>query len=119
MKLIIPGTLPSLNEIIDAAKRNPHEYSKMKRAFTAYISQLAKKQLGNVSVEHADFEFRWYCPNKRKDKDNVIAGQKFVLDSLQHAGIIGNDGWKQIGDLNHKLEVDKQNPRVEVIIHAS
>lgn len=58
----------------------------------------------------------WYCKNKRKDKDNIMAGQKFIFDGLQKAGVLSNDGWKQIGDVTHRFEVDKRNPRVEIVL---
>ena len=53
---------------------------------------------------------------QKRDKDNIIAGQKFVLDGLVAAGIIENDGWKQVGNIFHYFEVDSENPRVEILI---
>jgi Holliday junction resolvase RusA-like endonuclease len=58
----------------------------------------------------------WYCPNKRKDKDNVMAGCKFIFDALQVVGLIKNDGWNQIAGIVPRFEVDRENPRIEVII---
>ena len=45
-----------------------------------------------------------------------MTGQKFIIDGLVKAGVLKNDGWAQIGDLNHSFEVDKENPRIEVIL---
>lgn len=61
-------------------------------------------------------KFTWYCKDRRKDKDNVIAGQKFVFDGLQKAGIIEDDGWKQVGNISHEFKIDKKNPRVIIEI---
>jgi Holliday junction resolvase RusA-like endonuclease len=58
----------------------------------------------------------WYCPNKRKDKDNVMAGCKFIFDAMQVVGLIKNDGWNQVAGIVPRFEVDPENPRVEVII---
>jgi len=30
------------------------------------------------------------------------------------AGVLDNDGWKQIGDIEHRFRIDKYNPRVGV-----
>ena len=37
-------------------------------------------------------------------------------DGLVAAGVIQNDGWTNIGEIRHKFDVDKQDPRVEVRI---
>ena len=116
MKLVIPGTLPSLNEMINYSKTNKFKYVKMKDDAIATVSWLAKKQLGNVKIKKADFIITWYCPNRRKDKDNISAGQKFIFDGLQDAGILSNDGWQEINSFEHRFEIDKVNPRVEVEI---
>lgn len=116
MKLVITGTLPSLNEMINASKSSKYKYVAMKDRAIRAVAWSAVKQLGKIKLAKADYTIHWYCPNKRKDKDNVIAGQKFIFDGLQEAGIITNDGWSQIGIITHIFEVDKNNPRIEVDI---
>lgn len=113
MKIIIPGTLPGTNEIIDAAKGHWNNYREMKQTYTNLVAWNAKRL---PKVESADLIITWICPNRRKDKDNIMGGIKFILDGLQEAGTIENDGWKQIGNITHKFDIDKQNPRVEVEI---
>lgn len=112
-KFTIPGELPDLNQIIKAAKSHYGAYSKLKKDNTDLIVYLAKKL---PKIERVDLEITWYCKDKKKDKDNITAGIKFILDGLVKAGVIENDGWKQIGDISHKLKVDKHNPRIEVIL---
>lgn len=67
-------------------------------------------------MKRIDLDITWYCKNKRKDKDNIAAGIKFILDGLVKAGTIENDGWKQVNNFSHSFKVDKDNPRVEVEI---
>ena len=50
------------------------------------------------------------------DKDNIAGGIKFLLDGLQEAQVIKNDGWKEIGNIFHFFEVDKDNPRIELFL---
>jgi len=103
-----------MNEIIAASKAHHMKYANMKKDYTALVMISA----GNLrKVDKADFEITWYCKDKRKDKDNIIAGAKFIFDGLVKAGVIKNDGWSQIGNITHKFEIDKENPRVEVVLN--
>lgn len=116
MKLKIPGTLPSQNEIIEAAKKSPYAYSGMKSENTSFVRYQAISQKINP-VKRANFIITYICPNKKKDKDNISGGgDKFIFDGLQAAGILTNDGWSQIGDVTHRFAVDKKNPRIEIEI---
>ena len=113
--LTIPGRLPGLNDIIDAARRSRYESAAMKKENTEMVAWIAKAAR-LPHMERIDVAFHWYEPDKRRDKDNISGGQKFILDGLVKAGIIQNDGWKQIGDILHFFAVDKANPRVEIEI---
>ena len=111
MKFVIPGELPDLNQIISASKSHYGTYSKMKKKHTELVAWHA---LNLPSIEFADIEVHWYCKNKRKDKDNIRAGLKFILDGLVQANVLQNDGWKRVGNLSDQFYVDKNNPRIEV-----
>ncbi len=114
-KLIIPGELPGLNEIIAMSKEHWAKYAEEKHSRTEEIAYLTRSQI-KKKYKKVDLTFTWYCRNKKRDKDNIIAGQKFILDGLVAAGVIENDGWEQIGNISHFFSIDKENPRVEVII---
>lgn len=113
MKIVIPGELPDLNMIIDESKKHWTKYRDMKQVETEKVAWIAKKlpKMGKI-----DLKITWYCKDKRKDKDNILVGIKFILDGLVEAGIIKNDGWKEVGDITPKFEIDKHNPRIEVLI---
>ena len=110
-RLIIPGTFPDLNEIIAAAKSHFGNYSSMKSDNTETVAWLAK---GLPKVKRAVIVCHWYCRDRRKDPDNISAGCKFILDGLVKAGVLANDGWRQVAGIEHWFEVDKKNPRVEI-----
>jgi len=109
----IPGRLPGLNEIIDAAKSHYGEYAKMKETYTNMVGWLAKKL---PRYEKVALIITWYEPDQRRDLDNIMAGQKFILDGLVAAGTIPNDSQKYISGIFHRFGVDRENPRVEVEI---
>lgn len=113
IKFTIHGELPTMNEIIKVSKSHHMVYANMKKDYTALVMMFAT-QLPKIGK--ADYEMHWYCKNRRKDKDNIIAGQKFIFDGLVKAEKIKNDGWNDIGNISHKFFVDKDEPRVEVFI---
>lgn len=114
MKFEIPGRLPGLNEIIDAAKQGKGKYQPyaiMKVEYTGIIAWLAKKL---PRYKRVNITITWYEPNGKRDPDNIMAGQKFILDGLVMAGVIPNDTRKHINSIKHIPEIDRVNPRVEV-----
>jgi Holliday junction resolvase RusA-like endonuclease len=116
MQFEIPGRLPGTNEIIDAAKkkaRNYKEYAMMKAENTELVAWLAKKL---SKYNRINLTITWYEPNEKRDPDNIMGGQKFILDGLVRAGTIPDDSRKYIGSITHRFETDRNNPRVEVEI---
>jgi Holliday junction resolvase RusA-like endonuclease len=114
--IIIPGELPDLNQIIAETKGHWGNYSTLKKTNTQIVAYCAK-QTTKQKYKKIDLDITWHCKNKRKDKDNIMAGGlKMILDGLVVAGVIKNDGWSEIGSINNHFEVDKDNPRVEVKI---
>jgi Holliday junction resolvase RusA-like endonuclease len=114
--LIIPGTLPGLNEIIDAAKkgkRGYQPYADMKRHYCQIISVLAYKMDKHTKPVNVFIDY--YEPTAKRDPDNIAAGgAKLILDSLVKAGVIQNDTQKYIKSITQTVSVDRDNPRVVV-----
>lgn len=115
MKLVIPGSLPGMNEILAASNNNRHVYNEMKRVNTLFVARLVQSQKIPL-LPKSDYIITWICENTRRDKDNIMTGQKFIFDGLVQAERIKNDGWKQIGDVTHRFLVDRDNPRIEIEI---
>ena len=117
MKIEIPGRLPGLNEIIAAAKSHYAKYSTEKKAYTEEVAWLAK-QARLPKLEKVYLFITWFEPDMRRDPDNIMAGQKFILDGLVQAGVIPGDSQKYIQGIYHRCRVDRKNPRVEVEIRG-
>ncbi len=114
--LKVRGNLPDLNTIIAASKKHWSSYSRLKRDATSLVCLSCKEQ-GIKPVKSADFDFFWFCESRRKDKDNISAGgRKMILDGLVDAGVIKDDGWSYVGDFQDIFSIDKDDPRVEVVI---
>lgn len=94
----IPGILPTLNEIIAAAKSGygkRNAYHRMKVSFTDYVV-LCIYEAQLKPMKYVTVSFLWQEKNKRKDPDNIVAAKKFILDGLVKAGILKTDGWRHI-----------------------
>jgi Holliday junction resolvase RusA-like endonuclease len=117
VKFDIPGRLPGTNEMIDAAKKGKGKYqpyAEMKDIYTNMVAWLAKKL---PKYNRINLIITWYEPNEKRDPDNVMGGQKFILDGLVRAGTIPNDTRKYIKSITHIPELDRKNPRVEIEIN--
>ncbi len=115
-KIVIPGELPTLNEIIDQSKAHFAVYANTKQTFDNLVGfSCAGVPRGRIT-KRADFAFVWYRSDRRTDPDNITAGQKFVFDGLVSAGVLRGDGWRYVRSIKHDFKVDKQNPRVEIVI---
>jgi len=119
MRFEIPGTLPGLNEYINAERSNKYQAAKLKRQTEETIVMCIWEQMPGVNIaEPVRIEYYWYEPNKRRDKDNIAFAKKFVQDALVKAGVLANDGWQEIVSFADRFGIDKDNPRVEVTIET-
>lgn len=115
-KLTYDVQLPSMNQIIDSNRKNKFAAAKEKKQYTKLIAYLTKAQMRKSIEKKVDISCHWYVKNRMTDKDNIAGGIKFLLDGLQEAQVIKNDGWKEIGNIFHFFEVDKNNPRIELFL---
>ena len=118
--LWVPGPLPGLNEIIDAAKGSGGRgagYARLKRDWTEAVWAYAKNQRLPAFPGRVVIEFRWFEKERRRDPDNVAAGgRKLVLDGLVKAGVLKGDGWKFVQSWTDRFDVAPDRPGVAVTI---
>lgn len=115
--LTIPGRLCGLNEYIAAERSNLHKAAKMKADYGNIVSYEIRRCLGRIRIDKPVFmEYRWIERNKRRDLDNITFGRKIIQDSLVQCGVLKDDGWKYVVGFSDRFEVDKGNPRIEVLI---
>ena len=121
----IEGQLPNLNDYINADRvmvRNAgHCFSKgnaFKQTAQKSVQKAIKRDLGDLVIKSPiKIKYCFFEPNKRRDKDNVAAfAMKVIQDALVKEGVIKNDGWKEIDSFECLFEVDKDNPRIEVVL---
>lgn len=117
-KLTINGRLAGLNELIAAERTNRHIGAKLKRDSETIVRAHIRKQLRGVKPKTPVLlHYHFYEQNRRRDLDNVAGfAHKIVQDSLVKEGILNNDGWDHVAGFVDLFDVDKKNPRVEVVI---
>ena len=118
VKFTIRGTLPGLNELIEAERSHRQMGAKLKKQCEAVVLHAARS-LGKWRADGpVRMVYRWYEPNRRRDKDNVCAfGRKVIQDALVRGKYLRNDGWKEIAGFEDVFEVDAKCPRIEVEIY--
>jgi len=120
IRLSLPGEYTDLNTYSTAERAHRHKAAEIKRDETerVWAEVMSQKNREGLRIEKypITIAFHWFAPDKRKDPDNIAFAKKFLLDGCQDAGLIENDGWKQIAGFSDSFHIDKESPRVEMVI---
>lgn len=85
----LPFRFPGANEYIAACRKNRFAGAKIKADYTQAVA-LYFRGLPPVTGP-VKIRFIWHERTRRRDKDNVAFGKKFILDGMQAAGFLPND----------------------------
>ena len=112
-ELIIEAQLPSLNQYQNACRSHWSKGADFKKNVEELIGDyiriaLLKKRLRRVEKPCEIFIER-HERTKKRDCDNIQSAQKFILDALQHCGVIKNDSRKYIKQIHHTVIDDKRD----------
>lgn len=119
-RLWIPEPMPGLNQLIDARRvrfqKGTDSYNVLKKKWARKVQNLAYAQRFPF-VEQGKFTYLFLEPNRRRDPSNVIAGGvKFLEDALVEAGLLENDGWKNVLGIATHWCVCKERPGVVLFV---
>lgn len=121
IEIFIYGTLPGLNELINVSRGTKGRGSLLaaatqkKEATNRVAYRIISMRLEPITKPiHVDF--LWAEESKRRDPDNIISAKKYCLDGMVKAGLIENDGWKQIDGISDNWVVNKKSPGVLIRI---
>lgn len=109
MRLEIPLKLPGLNEIIEANRKDKHKGAQQKKKVERDIAWYINLQATGTITEPFTLKITWVETNRRRDPDNIVAGKKFLLDSLQKCGVIQGDEWKNVVKFEDEWVVGDEN----------
>lgn len=112
----IDGQLPARNDSEGAARACWQAGSALKRKHTRLVEIAARrvKDVAWVPMRQFTVRVEYRCPNRRKDPDNIIGGLKYILDGLQEANVITNDGWRNVIEIGQMWVLDAEHPGVLV-----
>lgn len=111
----VPGPLPGANDII---RKHHMVYSKLKSQWGLTIARvIIVSKLRRVRA--CTISFLWQEKHNRRDDDNIMFGQKFVLDALRDTKIIPDDRRQFVHALTHRIVIDPSQPGVLVTIEEA
>lgn len=120
-KFVISGRLNNLNDYTNACRTHRQKGNNMKRKNAQKVLQVIYEQLPRVRIEKpVTVTYTWYEKDRRRDLDNISSfDRKVIQDALVKAGVLRNDGWKEIRGFSDRFAVDAENPRIEVEIEET
>ena len=107
---VVDQSLPTMNEIIKVSKRHWGTYAAMKKKYNDIIVSaiIDAGCIPDTPYPRVDLVCTWYENSKKRDPDNVMAGIKFILDAMVHAGVIVNDTRDNINSITHHIVPGKR-----------
>lgn len=117
-RLVLPMTLPGLNDYITAERSHRQSGAAMKRKWQRDVALVMRRQLRQSLREPVIMRYTWVEKDRKRDKDNISSfGRKVIQDSLvKDLKALRNDGWANIDSFSDRFMVDKSRPRVEIEI---
>lgn len=115
LRLVYRGSLPGLNEIINAGRANRFKAASQKKAEQEKIRLQWSKARGIHFDGHVNINVKFFEKDSRRDDDNVFAGLKFLLDAMQEIGIIVKDSPKYCHVTCERF-TDRENPHISLTI---
>lgn len=111
-------TFPDLNDYLKACGTHPQVGAKMKRDYMMIASNAIRRQLCRLKISvPVKIHYFFYEGDIRRDLSNVGSfATKVIEDALQKCGVIKNDNQVWVKGYTHDFFIDKENPRIEVII---
>jgi len=113
-----PSRIPTLNEytLLNRGNAGRFQANKVKQSTEELLCWYIREQWQGKAKPPVWIDITWVEENTRRDKDNIAFGKKFIFDALVKSGVLEDDGWMFIEGFSDNFKVDKENPRVEVVI---
>lgn len=116
--LTIHGRLPGMNEYTNAQRTNRYKGAKLKADAQSTVESEIQRQLKGVKLNPPIMIlYRFYEKDKRRDLDNISGmAHKVIQDAMVTQGLIADDGWDYISGFSDEFWIDRNNPRIEIVI---
>lgn len=119
-EFVINGRMPGLNEYINKERSNRYMGSKMKKEWNEVTEYAIRQQLKRVQIiGQVRLHYIFYEMNNRRDLDNVAGfAHKIIQDALVRTNVIKDDSPKYVVGFTDKFAIDRENPRILVMIEV-
>ena len=97
--------LPTLNEMIRAARGNKYAAAAQKKKYTGLVATEIMVQTERPHFEAISLDITWIETKKKRDPDNVFAAVKFILDGMVSAAIIKDDDRDHVASITNRIAV--------------
>lgn len=125
-KITIPSWTSGLNELLNAQQKKYDARLKKMRVFNPekvrnekLIRQcLIKQGMAGVKITSpVQIDYKIYAKDKKHDRQNLGSClEKCFADALQTMKILPNDSWDWIVKNTFDYDIDRENPRAEILI---
>ncbi|MCP4782799.1 MAG: hypothetical protein GY903_00985 [Fuerstiella sp.] len=110
--IVLPPVNPKLNAHNKGHWRGKLKAVKSLRQLAGFLTREQTREQWPA----ATIQYRFFFPNKlRRDQANAIQSQKAAIDGVVDAGLIPDDDWQHLAIAGVTCEVDRTNPRVELV----
>lgn len=107
----VPGIPPSWNEL---QRQHRMQQNRLAREWHNTVGWAAKAARA-PRYERARVTLRYWFPDRRRrDPDNYSG--KLVLDGLRAVGVLADDSFQHVQLRIEQAGVDRQRPRVEIVL---
>jgi hypothetical protein len=116
---------PRLYALNETLRMHPQVRNRNKKQLEEYIGWKVKEAGLARCTAPVWLDYLWVMPDARRDKSNVAAGgRKIIEDALgpltkrnpRGMGILRGDGWHDIIGWRDRFAIDREHPRIEVTI---
>ncbi len=108
-KFKIDTKLPSLNEYINACRRNAYSGGNFKKDTDMICSVFIRKAKIPEIKSPVHIRFEWHESTQKRDLDNVAGyGHKTILDALVSCGCLKDDSPKHVKGFTDDFVKDKK-----------
>lgn len=112
--------LPSLNNLIHEAERNPHAYNRLKKQMEYVVINAIRRYLKGWKASkrvRLTYEFGEKAKGQKRDYDNVSgASSKIISDALVKSGTLHDDAPKYVAPSRYTFKYTDGIPYVRVWI---
>ncbi len=80
------------------------------------IKKLTKAERNRLPMKSSELVFYFFWPDERKrDETNYMQMLKSAVDGCVDAGLLVDDCWRNMNNRGAVSELDRENPRVELV----